>query len=102
MYQVTYWKRDPDQRCHLATDRRTVGTLKAARLFAADRLEPLQTTRALWHDILGRADHVSIYDMRGVARDKRDARPDEGGPVYVDTISPEVDLVPSVGELGYW
>jgi hypothetical protein len=99
MYEVTLWKRDPSAREHFMADRRIVGTLKAARLFAADRLEPVTTTRALFHDTIGRSDYVSVYNIRGRDRTKR---ADEGGPVWVDTISPKVRLVPSVGELGYW
>lgn len=87
MYRVKLYGYD-SSRGPFLKEERTVGSPKAARLYAEDALKahPIVTTNdCYWRDV-GRSWSVSVYDMR----DK-----------FIEEVLPEIRIVPSVGELGY-
>ncbi len=88
MYIAKFWKR-PD--CHIDFElvaEKRFGTEFAARIWANRQLKDctVVTTRDNYHRDMGRAASVSIYR----------------GEEYIETVLPDYELVPSVGELGYW
>lgn len=101
LYQATHWARSKFEPSFEIKESRIFGTKRAAEMWAQSVLEPVVTTRDCYHRDVGRADSVDVapvppksYTLRqrcGVWARNR--------PV---TIQPEVCIVPSVGELGYW
>jgi hypothetical protein len=92
MYRVKLYGYDSSKGPHFVEER-TVGSLKAARLYAEEKLKthPIVTTNDCYHRDVGRSWSVSVYDI--------------SDPLYVEKfiegIIPEIRIVPSVGELGY-
>ncbi len=81
-----YWKKDPDGWTLAWT--RSGGSVAWVKLLAADTLKHVVTTRYNYHRDMGRADYIRYIPADGSDEAK--------------FIEPEVIIVPSVGELGYW
>lgn len=91
---------------HSCGETRTFGSLKAARLWAKEILpESHQVSDEDYHRGMGKCSTVEI---------KGRYKSDKGTPVYMKrsdreffphyrtTVYPRIDIVPSVGQLGYW
>lgn len=105
LYQATHWARSKSEPALEIKESRIFGTRRAAELWAQSVLEPVVTTRGCYHRDVGRADSVDVHPVVHFQSEHmyRLGQPKEYrqcGPRY--TIQPEVCIVPSVGELGYW
>jgi hypothetical protein len=91
IYIATLHTRSKSEPCFEAGETRRFGTRAALQAWADTILPPIQTTRdCYWRDV-GRAPHVSVLatNATGKKRSKFD-------------VQPEVHIVPSCGELGYF
>jgi hypothetical protein len=95
LYEVALYEPNPYERCHEATRRFTVGSLRAAELAAESILKPhkryetdysARTTRYPWVDI------TALTKVRGTRLTHHK---------QATTIEPELHYVPSVGDLGW-
>ena len=95
---------------HSCGETRTFGSLKAARLWAKSILpESHQVSDEDYHRDMGRC---STVDIRSVGKDLIVSP--QTDPDHIDyftpymrhtfrtTVYPRIDIVPSVGQLGYW
>lgn len=111
LYQATHWARSKFEPALEVKERRIFGTKRAAELWARSVLEPVVTTRDNYHRDVGRADsvdvipiipfrvqYVGLFASRTYKFEAKEYR--QCGRKW--TIEPEVHMVPSVGELGYW
>jgi hypothetical protein len=83
--KATLWARDKYEPAFNAIDTRRIGTERAVELWAASALAPIVTTRDCYHRDVASAPWIDLVRTDGTTR----------------TISPEVIIVPSVGELGW-
>jgi hypothetical protein len=95
LYKVRTYGYDSTQGPHFVEER-TVGSLKAARLYAHDVLKAheIVTTNDCYHRDVGRCWSVDI------ALYVKGQDPDKQSPL-IEVVLPEIYIVPSVGELGY-
>lgn len=91
---------------HSCGETRTFGSLKAARLWARSVLpESHQVSDENYHVDMGRCSTVSIESSKTRTYTESDGRYDTytyTKPVFRTTVYPRIDIVPSVGQLGYW
>lgn len=101
LYQATHWARSKYEPALEIKESRIFGTRRAAELWARSVLEPVVTTRDCYHRDVGRADSVDVAPVvhfRNAIMPAKEYR--QCGCKW--TIEPDVCIVPSVGELGYW
>ncbi len=98
---------------HLCGETRTFGSLKAARLWARSVLpESHQVSDENYHRDMSRCSTVSIQSSKTIRylEDTGERVSDDAPlypytytkPVFRTTVYPRIDIVPSVGQLGYW
>lgn len=110
LYRVTLNTPDQYQPCWNAEKTAIVGSLKAARLLAAEWLAP----HARWESAYGaRVSRAADCTIRSVEKFRpakwlKENVPSVNNLTYVDslsyreTIEATAHIVPSVGDLGYW
>ena len=97
MFRATLFRPDlSDPRCNNAVETRYFGTRRAMLAWAKPLLGYVTATRYTYHDELRRAPAVRVERGNSAAHQFR-----RGG-LRTTWLSPEVIIVPSVGELGYW
>lgn len=100
LYIATRYDHEPNDRGHRGKTRQRFGTLKAARLWAKSSLGSISTTRYNVSRDLGRAPFVGICECPPGHPSRRDSA--FMGGKHIEHVEPEIHIVPSVGELGYW
>lgn len=100
-----HWTRSKFEPAFQVKETRIFGSKRAAELWARSVLEPVVTTRDNYHRDVGRADSVDVTPVvhfmsehmyrLGLPKEYRQCG-------QKHTIEPDVHIVPSVGELGYW
>lgn len=92
LIRATHYVRDAYEPCFMVRDSRVFGSERAAELWAKSLLETTVTTRGCYHRDVARAPYVRIGTVDSNGYDEQ----------LIRYIEPKVELVPSVGELGYW
>jgi hypothetical protein len=95
---------------HSCGETRTFGSLKAARLWAKSVLpESHQVSDEDYHRDMGRCSTVDIRSSKCWPVSTKAVWSDDPGyfDTYIayahkETVYPRIDIVPSVGQLGYW
>lgn len=93
-FTVTLWRFTYSLQAWEPVATRTVGTVRAGELLADSWLEPhrITTTRDCYHRDTAHAAFVTIDPARAEKRYARECH----------RVEAKADIVPSVGELGYW
>jgi hypothetical protein len=87
---------------HDVGETRTFGSLKAARMWAASVLPPsVQVSDENYWSDLGRCSTVDITSSATKVVESYDGET-YTVPDFRTTVYPRIDVVPSVGQLGYW
>jgi hypothetical protein len=91
LYEVALYEPNPYERCHEVTRRFTVGSMRAAELAAESLLKPHTRYETTYSARVNRYPWVYISP---ITKNK----------VHMGAkcIEPQLNYVPSVGELGYW
>lgn len=88
LFFVEYWKRDQDEPGWTLDSMRSGGSATWAKLCAKDQLRSAKVvaTKYTYYRDMGRADYCVVRCPDG----------------SMFSVEPDCDIVPSVGELGYW
>jgi hypothetical protein len=101
---ATRWERSKSEPCLEAVETRRFGSRSAALSWAKSVLEPIVTTNDCYHRDVGRAGHVELTSQRSsrLSYSFTRGRCSSKSLTAAGHVSPEVIIVPSCGELGYW